>query len=116
MSESDHWRNEQPDEHEMCTDVLAFAMDIKMASQMLSKYRRPTWAAHFRIDCALQQNLRGCREQRRRKNSDRCRPDNARLCVISRRKAEFTGPALLSIANSGQMVLKLHDKIESHSP
>jgi hypothetical protein len=48
-------------------------------------------------------------------NSNRYRLDNARLCVISRRKAEFTGPALLSIANSGQMVLKLHDKIESRS-
>jgi hypothetical protein len=29
--------------------------------------------------------------------------------------AEFTGPALLSIANSGQMVLKLRNKIESNS-
>jgi hypothetical protein len=49
------------------------------------------------------------------KNSDRHRLGKARLCVISGCKAGFTGPALLSIANSGQMVLKRHDKIESHS-
>jgi hypothetical protein len=84
-----------------------------MASQMLSKYRGPTPPGHFRANCALQQNLRGCREQRQRKKSDRYRLDGARLCVISRRKAGFTRPALLSIANSGEMVLKLHDKIES---
>jgi hypothetical protein len=82
------WHNEEPDQHEMCMDALASAINIKMASQIWSKYRKPNSAAGLPANCALQQKMPRTAES---KNSNRYCPDNARLVSFPDRRQSLPG-------------------------